>query len=142
MLTVKMKDPGPFASGIFVRPQRQEFLVDPDCDGIIDGDEVVLNEPFTDPTGDLLGCFNPIDWGIHYDLWRVDGEDEQADIDEFEERELLHQGTADELLPYLMPPLYGTGETYSPSDSLLVRLPIVGGGRIKDGDAPKTNRTK
>ncbi len=129
MLTVKMTD---HESGIFVRPQRQEFLLDPDCDGLIDGDEVAINEPFTDPTG--ASCFNPIDWGIHYDLWRVDGEDEQADIDEFEERELLHQGTADELLPYLTPPLYGTGETYDPSKDLFVKLPIVGGGRIKDGD--------
>lgn len=134
MLTVKMTDPGEYASGIFVRPQRQEFLLDPNCDGLIDGDEVALNEPFTDPTSANNSCFNPIDWGIHYDLWRVDGEDEQADIDEFEERELLHQGTADELLPYLTPPLYGTGETYDPSKALYVKLPIMGGGRIQDGD--------
>jgi hypothetical protein len=131
MLTVKMTD---HESGIFVRPQRQEFLLDPNCDGLIDGDEVALNEPFTDPTSANNSCFNPIDWGIHYDLWRVDGEDEQADIDEFEERELLHQGTADELLPYLTPPLYGAGETYDPSKDLYVKLPIMGGGRIHDGD--------
>jgi flagellar hook assembly protein FlgD len=126
MLTVRMKDEG---SGIFVRPQRQEYVYDEDCDGEIDPED--LRE---DPILDDEECYIAIDWGIKYDLWRVDGEDEQADIDEFEERELLHQGTADELLPYLDPPLYGTGDTYDPSDELMVQLPIVGGGRIADGD--------
>ena len=84
-------------------------------------------------------CYIPIDWGMKYDLWRVDGEDEQADIDEFEERELLHQGTADELLPYIQR-MRGSVKIdglagYDPTqDELLVRLPIVGGGRITDKD--------
>jgi hypothetical protein len=75
---------------------------------------------------------NVYDWddGIKYDLWLVDWEDDQNDIDEIEERVLLHQGTADELVPYLDPAL----EEYTPSDSLRVSMPIVGGGAIDDRD--------
>jgi len=133
MLTVRMTDTG---SGIFVRPHRQEYLYDHDGDGWIDPEDMNA-----DPTYECGNCADwiAIDWGIHYDLWRVDGEDEQANIDEFEERELLHQGTADELLPYIQrqvgTAIYDGLAGYNPeTDKLLVRLPIVGGGRIADKD--------
>ncbi|MCC7142468.1 MAG: hypothetical protein IT349_10235 [Candidatus Eisenbacteria bacterium] len=71
------------------------------------------------------------DFGVKYDLWLVDGEDDQNDIDEIEERVLLHQGTADELAPWIEPKL----EDYIPaSDTLTVPVPVVGGGAIKNGD--------
>ncbi len=71
------------------------------------------------------------DYGVKYDLWLVDGEDDQADIDEIEERVLLHQGTADELAPWITPKL----EDYNPAtDTLSVPVPVVGGGAIKNGD--------
>ncbi|MFB3908434.1 MAG: FlgD immunoglobulin-like domain containing protein [Candidatus Eisenbacteria bacterium] len=127
ILTVSMYDGG---SGIFVRPERQEFLPDLDCDEYIDSEDL-YEEPVWTPDS---GCWQAVDFGIKYDLWLVHYEDDQHDIDEFEERVLLHQGTADEILPYLQPALYGTGETYDPTDTLLVRLPIVGGGRIQEGD--------
>jgi hypothetical protein len=135
MLTVKMTDSG---SGIFVRPMRQEYLLDVDCDGEIDPEDLNADPVWFNYDYDE-NCYIPIDWGMKYDLWRVDGEDEQADIDEFEERELLHQGTADELLPYIQR-MRGTVKIdglagYDPAqDELLVRLPIVGGGRIADKD--------
>ncbi len=134
MLTIKMTDSG---SGIFVRPMRQEYLYDYDCDGEIDPEDMNADPVNEGDEGD--NCYIAIDWGLKYDLWRVTGTDTQADIDEFEERELLHQGTADELLPYIQR-LRGTTiidglAGYDPSqDELLVRLPIVGGGRIKDKD--------
>jgi hypothetical protein len=135
MLTVKMTDSG---SGIFVRPMRQEYLLDVDCDGEIDPEDLNADPVWFNNDYDE-NCYIPIDWGLKYDLWRVDGEDEQADIDEFEERELLHQGTADELLPYIQRMRGGVLidglAGYAPeTDQLLVRLPIVGGGRIQDKD--------
>lgn len=71
------------------------------------------------------------DFGVKYDIWLVDGEDDQADIDEIEERVLLHQGTADDLLPWISPSL----NDYNPAtDTLRVPVPILGGGAIKDRD--------
>jgi hypothetical protein len=73
-----------------------------------------------------------VDWGVKYDLWWVDlEEDDQRDIDEIEERVLLHQGTADELAPWVSPSL----NDYNPStDWLHVPVPVVGGGVIGDRD--------
>jgi hypothetical protein len=71
------------------------------------------------------------DEGVKYDLWLVDTEDDQNDIDEIEERILLHQGTADELEPWISPSL----ANYNPAqDTLRVPVPIVGGGMIGDRD--------
>ncbi len=135
MLTVKMWDE---ASGIYVRPDHPEWVWDRDCDdGRFPGPEDEMwpgeDEYYDD------GCWVEVDYGIKYDLWLVHArditgdEDDQLDIDEIEERLLLHTGTADELLPYLDPPLLGEN-AYMPEDTLFVGLPIIGGTGIEDGD--------
>jgi len=82
--------------------------------------------------------------GIKYDLWLVHDEDDQVEIDEIEERLLLHSGTADELIPYMIPPYHTPSEVdslegnyYTPDDTLIAGLPIMAGGvthDIGDGD--------
>lgn len=144
MLTIKLFDSG---SGIYVRPDHPEWVWDCDCTDSIDPTPWDAQHPGVEcdtPAGDY-GCWVEVDWSIKYDLWLVeheswdgiDYEDDQSDIDEIEERVLLHQGTADELIPYMTPPLYSIDpevETYTPEDTLYVRLPVVGGGNITDGD--------
>ena len=127
MLTAYMYDAG---SGILVRPEHLYPIFgtgnDPDegdddgeHDDLID-DDMVIGDP-----------------GIKYDLWLVHDEDDQHEVDEIEERLLLHTGTADELLPYLEPSLFGEDSYVPATDTLKVGLPIVAGGRthdIQDGD--------
>jgi hypothetical protein len=80
------------------------------------------------PDGEDEGLF-----GMKYDLWLVHYEDDQREIDEIEERILLHAGTCDEL--YLSPPLLADSGAYVPDDTLMVGLPIIAGGHnITDGD--------
>jgi len=144
MLTIKLFDAG---AGIYVRPDHPEWVWDCDCTDDIPPTPWDAQHPGVScpPSGsDDVGCWVAVDWSIKYDLWLVehgDGwafEDDQSDIDEIEERLLLHQGTADELIPYMTPPLYSMDpevNTYSPEDTLYVRLPVVGGGHlIQDGD--------
>jgi hypothetical protein len=136
MLTVWLYDEG---SGVFIRPQRTEYIIDLDCDGVIDPEDL-LSEVLPNPEaeGDCENpydgsstCFLPADFGFKYDLWLIDREDDQGDVDEIEERHLLHTGTAGELLAFMEPPL----NAYNPAtDTLKVRLPIVGDSIIKDGD--------
>ncbi|MBD3237175.1 MAG: hypothetical protein GF330_10750 [Candidatus Eisenbacteria bacterium] len=76
-------------------------------------------------------------FGMKYDLWLVQqDEDDEREIDEIEDRMLLHTGTCDEL--FLDPPLVSSDPelaAYMPDDTLLVGLPTVGGGHgISDGD--------
>lgn len=138
-LQVKLFDAG---TGILFKPDRRWFLPDFDCDGVIDaGDlqydplpEYVIGDGDFDPYDeyDEETCWHQVDWGVKYDLWWVDlKEDDQRDIDEIEERMLLHQGTADELLPWVSPSL---GEYNPATDVLTVPVPVVGGGVIGDRD--------
>ncbi|MCB9464834.1 MAG: hypothetical protein H6682_14165 [Candidatus Eisenbacteria bacterium] len=143
-LEVQLKDSG---SGILFKPNRPWFLPDFDCDGVIDAGELqydplpeyVIGDGDFDWYGDYGQCWIQVDWGVKYDLWWVDlNEDDQRDIDEIEERVLLHQGTADELLPWVTPaPVMGS---YDPSsldpatNTLTVPVPVVGGGVIGDKD--------
>lgn len=147
MLTVKMFDNG---TGIYVRPDHVEWVWDCNCFDDLPPTPWDAAHPETDCNyyyGDYdEGCWVEVDWGIKYDLWLVEhgcsdcgNEDDQSDIDEIEERLLLHQGTADELLPYLQTinpeGLVESGyASYGPEDTLLVRLPIVGGGLIEHND--------
>lgn len=147
MLTVKMFDNG---AGIYVRPDHVEWVWDCNCFDNLPPTPWDAAHPEGDCNyyyGDYdEGCWVEVDWGIKYDIWLVehgcldcDHEDDQSDIDEIEERLLLHQGTADELLPYLQT-INAEGElesgyaSYSPEDTLVVRLPIVGGGLIEHDD--------
>jgi hypothetical protein len=119
-------------SGILVRPLRQEFVVDADGDNVIDPNEMNPNifwdwGQINDPDESLL----PIDWSMKYDVWLVNHEDDQLDIDELEQRTLLHTGNGAELLTQTVPNL----RDYNPlQDDLQIKLPTVGGGTIKDGD--------
>jgi hypothetical protein len=135
-LQVKLFDAG---TGILFKPDRRWFLPDFDCDGELDANELQYDplpeyaigdgdfDPY-DYDHDDESCWHQVDWGVKYDIWWVDlNEDDQRDIDEIEERVLLHQGTADELVPWVTPSL----AEYSPaSDTLRVPVPIVGGGVI------------
>jgi len=142
-LQVSLYDGG---TGIMVKPDRLWFLPDFDCDGQLDPDELQFDaSPYEynpqaggyyddcdypgDP--DCEGCYHKVDWGMKYDLWLVDIEDDQNDIDEIEERILIHQGTADELVPWINPRL----ENYTPADDTLrVPVPVLGGGMIGHSD--------
>jgi hypothetical protein len=73
--------------------------------------------------------------GIKYDLWVVDHEDDQWGVDEYEERILLHTGTASEVVPFIAPPVYDSEGTYCLADSSILSIPTVAGGHlIADGD--------
>ncbi|MBU2692995.1 MAG: hypothetical protein KJ970_18915 [Candidatus Eisenbacteria bacterium] len=141
MLTVWLYDDG---SGVFFRRDRMEYLRDLNCDGVLDPADL-LSETLPSPGVDWVDwwywdyyeggegwCWLPTEFGLKYDLWLIDREDDQHDVDEIEERVLLHTGTPGELLPFLEPQL----DQYSPreGDTLKVRLPIVGDSIIKDGD--------
>ncbi|MBM3316525.1 MAG: hypothetical protein FJY75_01605, partial [Candidatus Eisenbacteria bacterium] len=122
MLTVYLYDAG---AGILVRPEHLFPLF-----GSEGGDNGWHEDIIEDD-----GCIG--DPGIKYDLWLVHDEDDQAEIDEIEERLLLHSGTADEIIPYITPPLFAETGSYTPDDTMVVRLPIMAGGRthnIQDGD--------
>ena len=132
-LMVKLYDAG---TGILFKHNRHWWLADEDCDGQISDTEIFF-DPVPEPGDDIddddgdPDCYVQVDWGVKYDIWLVDLEDDQADIDEIEERILLHQGTADELVPWMRPAL----EDYSPAeDTLYVPVPIVGGGMIQHKD--------
>jgi FlgD Ig-like domain len=146
MLTVRLHDD---ESGIYVRPEHPEWVWDVDCsDGHLPGPADAMYPGSHYPGyehgesyGD--GCWVEVDYGIKYDIWLVHDEDmngdedDQGDIDEIEERLLLHQGTADELIPYMTPPLFSDDPevpAYMPGDVLEVGLPIMGGSGISDGD--------
>jgi 5-hydroxyisourate hydrolase-like protein (transthyretin family) len=87
-------------------------------------------------------CWIQADWSLKYDVWRVDPtclepcyEDDQRDIDEIEERHLLHQGTATELEPWIRQngqPI--TLQEYNVADTLEVPVSVLGGGSIQDND--------
>ena len=138
-LQVMLSDTG---TGILFKPNRRWFLPDFDCDGVIDAGELqydplpeyVIGDGHWNPYDENHDqvCWHQVDWGVKYDLWWVDlNEDDQRDIDEIEERVLLHQGTADELAPWVSPSL----NDYNPStDVLHVPVPVVGGGVIGDKD--------
>lgn len=132
-LTVKAYDP---ESGILVRALRQEFVIDADGDNVIDPNEMNPNIVYDEDPGQENDPYEnklPIDWGMKYDLWVVNHEDDQLDIDELEQRTLLHTGNGAELWDQMTPPLYGQ-DRYIPADELTITLPVVGGGTIKDGD--------
>jgi len=151
MLKVQLYDA---ESGIFMRPDHPEWVWDANCldnlppdprHGMWQDDAIQWwGEYPHDP--DSSGCWAAVDYGFKYDLWLVEHgrtEDEQGDIDEIEERLLLHSGTADEVIPYCNPPLYMHSQTdttkiptnfYTPGDTLTVGLPVMGGGLIKDKD--------
>ncbi len=138
-LHVKLYDGG---TGIHFKPNRRWFLPDFDCDDVIDAIELqydAVPDWIIDgglggtgyPDYDDINCWHQVDWGMKYDVWLVDIEDDQRDIDEIEERILIHQGTADELLPWMSPSL----ETYNPAtDTVTVPVPVLGGGMIGHKD--------
>jgi len=112
MLTLALFDDD---AGVLVRP------TDVECD---DCDECDCNQR-----------------GIKYDVWLVHDEDDQVEIDEIEERVLLHSGTADELIQYMTPTYTTPGEategSYTPADTLFAGIPLMGGSMpvaIGDGD--------
>jgi len=146
MLKVELYDA---ESGIYMRPDHPEWIFDVDCTDNLPPDprhamwqDDACGWPYA--TGENpQACWVEVDYGFKYDLWLVQhdhGEDEQGDIDEIEERLLLHTGTADEVIPYCTPPLYMASsedppaEYYTPEDVLTVGLPVMGGGLIKNGD--------
>ncbi len=146
MLKVELYDA---ESGIYMRPDHPEWIFDVDCTDNLPPDprhamwqDDACGWPYA--TGENpQACWVEVDYGFKYDLWLVQhdrGEDEQGDIDEIEERLLLHTGTADEVIPYCTPPLYMASsedppaEYYTPEDILTVGLPVMGGGLIKNGD--------
>lgn len=141
-LIAKMYDGG---TGILFKHDRPWYYYDADQDGILDPIERQA-DPTDDPGGDY-GCgecpfWIRADWGIKYDVWRIHTpenqppHDAQQDIDNIEVRTLLHQGTADELEPWLR--VHGrpiTLDEYTPgTDTLEVPVAVVGGGMIKDQD--------
>ncbi len=146
MLKVQLYDG---ESGIFMRPDHPEWMWDAKCTDNLPPDprHAMWQDDAVQVWGyypwdpDSVGCWIQVDYGFKYDLWLVQRENEQADIDEIEERLLLHSGTADEVLPYCTPSFYAgsvpgeaSPENYTPEDVLTVGLPVMGGGLIKDGD--------
>jgi hypothetical protein len=109
--------------------------------GYVAGEDEMITVRMTDRgSGILVRELRQDDWyGIRYDLWLVHLEDDQGDIDEFEERVLLHTGTPSELETYIQRQrgeeiLDGLAGYNPATDELLVRMPIMGGGMIQDGD--------
>ncbi len=138
-LIARMYDGG---MGILFKHDRPWYFQDLDCDGLLNLDERQF-DPWPYPElEDYFGCWVRSDWGVKYDVWRIDPscpepchEDDQSDIDEIEERHLLYTGTAGAIEPYLM--VDGeriTLDEYDPADTLEVPVVNLGGGSIKDGD--------
>jgi hypothetical protein len=142
-LVARMYDAG---LGILFKHDRPWYYFDADGDH-----QLNLAERQAEP------CFNPhdeyqcgecsqwirADWGVKYDVWRIHTPDAQPpngpqqDIDNIEVRTLLHQGTADELEPWVR--VHGkpnfTFDQYVPStDTLIVPVAVLGGGMIKNND--------
>lgn len=138
MLKFQVKDLG--GAGPYLRPEHTVWVWDVDCsDGIPADPRHEYYEGTYYPTGDSTGCWTEVNYGIKYDLWLVDlYEDDQLDIDEFEERILLHTGTVDEMVPYMYPAYYADGNydraLYDPDSTLEVGIPIMAGGMVDDGD--------
>ena len=144
-LVAKMFDNG---TGILFKHDRPWYYADLDCDGLLNLDERQF-DPVPNPSPDWLpeglenvNCWIRADWSVKYDVWRVDpscpepcAEDDQNDIDEIEERHLLHQGTANELEPWIMQNgVRITLDEYDINLPLEVPVAVLGGGSIKDGD--------
>jgi hypothetical protein len=120
------------------------FVANPalhNADGyILPGTEHMLTVKLTDVGSGVL--VEPMrlsdgqdEMGIKYDLWVVDHEDDQLGVDEYEERILLHTGTASEVVPFIEPAVYDAEGTYSLADESVLSIPTVAGGHlIGDGD--------
>ena len=136
MLKFQVKDLG--GAGPYLRPEHTVWIWDVDCsDNLPPDPRHEYYEGTYYPQSDSLGCWTEVNLGIKYDLWLVDlYEDDQMDIDEFEERILLHTGTVDEMVPYMYPSYYVDGDkaTYGPDSTLHVGIPIMAGGMVDDGD--------
>jgi hypothetical protein len=103
-----------------------------------------------EPTLDSLGLgieiiwsdtvFIPLqDMGLKMDVWLVDNEDDQNDIDEYMERKLIQAGTPAMLTfnppicPYSDDSRCSDGQYYDPSDQLTVSLPLTADLKKYDG---------
>jgi hypothetical protein len=142
-LIAKMYDAG---TGILFKHDRPWYFYDADQDGILDPIER-QSDPTDDPSGEY-GCgecpyWIRADWGIKYDVWRIHTPDQQPphdhqnDIDNIEVRTLLHQGTADELEPWVTvrgKPNFTMDQYVPGTDTLRVPVSVLGGGMIKDND--------
>jgi Mg-chelatase subunit ChlD len=142
-LIAKMYDAG---TGILFKHDRPWYFYDADQDGILDPIER-QSDPTDNPSGEY-GCgecpyWIRADWGIKYDVWRIHTPDQQPphdhqnDIDNIEVRTLLHQGTADELEPWITvrgKPNFTMDQYVPGTDTLRVPVAVVGGGMIKDND--------
>lgn len=130
-LTARMFDAG---SGILFKHDRPWFVLDQDCDGVLDPDERQQTPVYE--YGDI-NCWVQLDWSTKVDVWMNDGEDDQNDIDEIEERTLIITGTATTMEPWVtstsdnedwLYPDYVPG-----TDSLIVPVPFLGNTPIQDG---------
>jgi hypothetical protein len=143
-LVVKLYDEG---MGILFKHDRPWYYADLDCDGILNPDERQFDpvpypdSTWLDPLMRNVNCWLRADWGMKYDVWRIHTPDQQPphdhqnDIDNIEVRTLLHQGTANDLEPWIMQNgARITLDEYDPTDTLVVPMPVLGGGVIKDND--------
>jgi hypothetical protein len=150
-LVAKMYDNG---MGILFKHDRPWYYADLDCDGILNPDERQFDpvpypdSTWLDPLMRGVNCWLRADWGMKYDVWRIHTPDHQPphdhqnDIDNIEVRTLLHQGTANDLEPWIMQTDHQpvphdvriTLDEYNPADTLVVPIPVMGGGVIKDND--------
>jgi hypothetical protein len=79
------------------------------------------------------------DMGLKMDVWLVDNEDDQSDIDEYMERKLIQAGTPAMLVfdppicPYSDPSRCNNQTYYDPSDGLKVTLPLTANLKKYDG---------
>jgi hypothetical protein len=146
-LTARLWD---FESGVFARPNHQDPIMNILWGNFIGGPIQVVIPPFInfDQLGlpDLVDTIRVIvggvdvpidqDMGLKMDVWLVDGEDDEDDIDEYLDRTLIQAGTPDMLR--FTPPLQPTAEAndslyYDPSDTLTVRFPITANLAAYDG---------
>jgi len=149
-LVARMYDGG---IGVLFKHDRPWYLPDLNCDGVLDPLDRQFDPcpypdwtwyPWYDGDDDHLPdqCWIRVDWGMKYDLWLIQPhENDQNDIDEIEERILIHTGTANQLEPWLMRTNAEvtneriTLDQYNPAnDTLVVPIPVMGGGLIKNGD--------
>lgn len=143
-LVARLYDAG---MGILFKHDRPWYYADLDCDGVLNPNERQFDpvpypdSTWMDPGMRGVNCWMQADWGIKYDVWRIHTPDHQPphdhqnDIDNIEVRTLLHQGTANDLEPWIMQNgARITLDQYNPADTLVVPMPVMGGGVIQDND--------
>ena len=143
-LVTAMYDDG---AGILFQPDQPWYYPDLNCDGLLDSNERRFDpvpEPdstWLDPSMPTVDCWIQASSGLKYDVWLIRTPDQPPphdspnDTDNIEVRTLVYQGGVADLEPWIMQNgIRITLGEYNPADTLMVSMPLMGGGVMRDND--------